>query len=158
MDSQRQSADYTVAAVWATTKEKDLLLLDRVRERIPAPQQVKLITRLHEEWAPEYVGVENVAAGSTLIQHLRNEGLPIKALKADRDKVARASTAATILEGGKVWWPKRARWLGEWEAELLVFDKGRHDDQVDVFSYAALQITNRRSPPSLEGWTLDPAT
>ena len=64
--------------------------------------------------------------------------------------------AATYLEGGKVWWPKRARWLGEWEAELLVFDKGKHDDQVDAFSYAAMQISNKRSRTSLEGWTFDP--
>jgi phage terminase large subunit-like protein len=62
--SQRQTADYTVAAVWAITKEKDLLLLDRTRERIPAPDQIKLIRRLHEEWLPEYIGVEDVAAGS----------------------------------------------------------------------------------------------
>jgi predicted phage terminase large subunit-like protein len=154
--SQRHTADYTVAAVWAITKDKDLLLLDRTRDRIPAPEQIKLIRRLHEEWLPEFIGVEDVAAGSTLIQHLRDDGLPIKALKADRDKVARASTAATYLEGGKVWWPKRARWLGEWEAELLVFDKGRHDDQVDCLAYAALQISNRRQRQSLAGWTIDP--
>jgi predicted phage terminase large subunit-like protein len=153
--SQRQTADYTVAAVWATTKAKDLLLLDRTRDRIPAPEQIKLIRRLHEEWAPEFIGVEDVAAGSTLIQHLRDDGLPIKGLKADRDKVTRAATAAAYLEGGKVWWPKRARWLGEWEAELLVFDKGKHDDQVDAFSYAASQIRNKRSRTPLVG-TLDP--
>jgi len=49
-----------------------------------------------------------------------------------------------------------ARRVGSRTTRLLVFDKGKHDDQVDVFSYAAMQISNKRSRMSLEGWTFDP--
>ena len=37
-------------------------------------------------------------------------------------------------------------WLPEWEYELMVFPAGKHDDQVDAFSYAALE-TVAGSPP-----------
>ena len=74
---------------------------------------------------------------------LRRAGLPVKALKADRDKISRALTAAARLEDGNVYRPKDAAWLGDWEAELLTFPNGRHDDQADVFAYAALQATRQ---------------
>ncbi|MCZ6506201.1 MAG: hypothetical protein O6834_09545 [Actinobacteria bacterium] len=51
-----------------------------------------------------------------------------------------------------MWWPKRVRWLGEWEDELQVFNKGKHDDQVDCLAHAALQISNRQDRVSLARW------
>jgi phage terminase large subunit-like protein len=36
-----------------------------------------------------------------------------------------------------------------------MFPHAKHDDQVDVLAYAALQISNRRQRQSLAGWTVD---
>jgi phage terminase large subunit-like protein len=70
------------------------------------------------------------------------DGLPIRELRADRDKISRALTAAARLEAGHVCWPKDAPWLSDWEAELLAFPNGWHDDQADCFAYAALDTTS----------------
>ncbi len=43
-----------------------------------------------------------------------------------------------------MFWPRHAPWVGEWEAELLLFPNARHDDQVDTLSYAALEVAKRR--------------
>ena len=142
--SQKQSADYTVASVWAVGPGKDLLLLDRIRDRIPGPGQVPMLRRLYEEWKPDTIGIESVAFQLVVIQEARKAGLPVRELRPDRDKVSRALVAAARLEGGNVFWPRHASWLGEWEAELLLFPNARHDDQVDTLSYAALEVSKRR--------------
>jgi phage terminase large subunit-like protein len=73
------------------------------------------------------------------------DGLPIRELRADRDKISRALTAAARLEAGTVYWPKEAPWLAEWESELLAFPNGRHDNQADCFPNAALDVTGTPS-------------
>jgi predicted phage terminase large subunit-like protein len=142
--SQKQTADYTVVAVWGVTPNRDLLLLHRVRKRIAGPDQVPLLRKLYEEWKPDTIGIESVAYQISVVQAARRDGLPVVELKPDKDKVSRSLTAAARLEGGNVWWPKGAPWLDEWESELLLFPNSRHDDQVDALSYAALEVGKRR--------------
>ena len=141
--------------MFATTPDGDLLLLERWRGRYSGPDQVKLLQRVYEEWSPAYIGIEGGSAGLHTIQELQSD-LPIKELKPDGSKVARATTAATYLEQGKIHFPKTKAWRDEWDAELVTFPHARHDDQVDVLAYAALQISNRKKRTSLAGWTFDP--
>jgi predicted phage terminase large subunit-like protein len=148
--SDKRTADYTVIAMFATTPNGDLLLLERWRGRYSGPVQVKLLQRVYEEWAPAYIGIEGGSAGLHTIQELQAD-LPIKELHPEGSKVARATTAATYLEQGKIWFPKKP-WRDEWDAELVQFPHAKHDDQVDTLSYAALQITSRHKRISLAGW------
>ena len=67
----------------------------------------------------------------------------LKATKLQDPRVARATTAATYLEQGKIWFPKKP-WRDEWDTELVTFPHSKHDDQTDVLAYAALQIKQRR--------------
>ncbi len=134
--SSKQTADYTVIAVWAVTPQKDLLLIDRLRARLDNPQQQQQIQRLYQRYQPNYIKVESVAYQLALIQQLRRAGLPVREYKPVKDKVSRASTASVYYEGGKVYHPKHASWLHEWEDELLTFPLGAHDDQVDTVSMA----------------------
>lgn len=55
----------------------------------------------------------------------------------DLDEVTRARPAAVGIESRSIYFRKDAHWLPEDEDELVAFDKGTHDDQVDVTSYAA---------------------
>jgi hypothetical protein len=40
----------------------------------------------------------------------------------------------------RVFHPRGASWLAEWEEELLAFPNGTHDDQVDTLAYAAREV------------------
>jgi predicted phage terminase large subunit-like protein len=124
------------------------------RGRYSGPEQVKLMRRVCDEWNPTDLGIEAATAGLHLIQELQR-GLPVKELKPLGSKVARATTAATFMEQGKVWFPKAKPWLDELYAELATFPHSKHDDQVDVLAYAARQIT-RRERPNMAGWVDDP--
>jgi predicted phage terminase large subunit-like protein len=151
--SDKRTADYTVVAMFALTPKSELLLLERWRGRYSGPEQVKLMRRVCDEWNPAYLGIEAATPGLHTIQELQDT-LPIRLLKPQGSKVARATTAATYLEQGKIWFPKKP-WRDEWDAELVTFPHSKHDDQVDVLAYAALQIHKRRRV-SLAGWTIDP--
>jgi predicted phage terminase large subunit-like protein len=44
------------------------------------------------------------------------------------------SAQSAKIEARQVYLPKQAPWLGDFQAELLQFPHGRHDDQVDSIS------------------------
>ncbi len=134
--SQKQSADYTVISVWAITPDRELLLIDCLREHLDNPDQQKHIQLLYQRYQPGYIQIENVAYQLAIIQQLLRMGLPAREYRPVKDKVSRASTAAVLYEAGRVYHPRTASWLADWEDELLMFPMGAHDDQVDTVSMA----------------------
>ncbi len=142
--STKQTADYTCVAIWALTPDHDLLLLDLVRQRLEGPDQVPLLRRLNDRWRPGWIAIERTAYQLALIQAARRDGLPVRELQADRDKVARALPLFARIEGGGVYFRAAAPWLGPLEWELLAFPEGEHDDQVDACAYAVQAIMARR--------------
>jgi len=139
--STKTSADYTVIACWAVTPDSELLLTDVYRQRVEGPDQVPLLERAYRDHSLGFIGVESVAYQLTLLQGARRAGLPIRALRADKDKWSRALTIAARYEGHSVYHLAEASWLGEWENELLAFPRGAHDDQVDTAAYAGVLLT-----------------
>jgi predicted phage terminase large subunit-like protein len=146
--SVKTSADWTVIAVWAVTPMGDLILLDRVRKRVAMHDHFALLPPLAARWGFTQAFVEHQFYSATLVQDARDAGYAIAEVIADKDKLTRAVPAAGRCAAGKAWFPAETSgcpcgecpggvWLDEWCDELASFDKGAHDDQVDVFSYAA---------------------
>lgn len=134
--SLKTSADYTVIASWGLTPDGKLVLLDLVRARMEGPDIVPAIRRAAARWKLSTVWIERVAYQLALVQEARRAGLPVRELSPDRDKVARALPATALAEGGRLWLPSAASWLADFEAEVLSFPAGAHDDQVDALAYA----------------------
>ena len=59
---------------------------------------------------------------------------PVIAIKPKGDKETRARACTAAIEAGKVFLPKSAAWLAEFEHELVAFPLGTHDDRVDALS------------------------
>lgn len=145
--SIKTQADYTVLGVFAVDGP-DLLLLDLFRGRWEGPDLPAVAYRIREAHGLAYIGVEAVGFQQSTVQDMRrgrpNEGrkpMPIKALQPQGDKVTRALTLAARMGGGNVYVPRQAVWLPALEAEMSTFPKGKHDDQVDVLAYGALEQT-----------------
>jgi predicted phage terminase large subunit-like protein len=138
--STKTSADYTVIAVWAVTPDSDLLLIDLVRDRIESPDVIRAAVEIARRHRPAYLLVEANGMQLGVVQTMRRESLAIRACKAHPDKLSWAQTAIVRTEAGQVWFPQRAHWLVEYEAELQSFPDGAHDDQVDVTSMAAENV------------------
>ena len=70
----------------------------------------------------------------------------VKGCKPDGDKIMRVHAQSATMENGFVYLPKQAHWLDDYLHEMLVFPKGRHDDQVDstaqAFSWAKQRSQN----------------
>jgi predicted phage terminase large subunit-like protein len=140
--STKESADYTVFAVWAVTPDSDLILLHLERERLADPDIVPSMRRLYLRYKLEYWAVEQDGCGLGVVQTAQRDGMTVLAVLSSGcgDKFARASTAAIRLEAAQVYFPASAPWLGAFEHELTMFNNGDHDDQVDALSLAARNV------------------
>jgi predicted phage terminase large subunit-like protein len=136
--SRRTSADYTVAAAWAISPDGDLILLARSeRARIEEGDHWDRVRPLCSRWAAPDVFVERGFIGTTLIVDATKAGVRVQPVTPDVDKVTRALPAAALVRTHRAWFPAGVDWLDEWCDELAEFPSGAHDDQVDVFAYAA---------------------
>lgn len=136
----KKENDYFACAAWAVTRNQDLLLLDIHRERLEGPDIERAIISMIKKHGADYTGIEAVQAQLVVIQSLRKKGYTIRALPADKDKLSRAIPATARMEAGQIFLREDAYWLGDFVDELLSFDKGAHDDQVDCLSYAAVEV------------------
>lgn len=161
--STKTSADFTVCAVWAISRDGDLILLDRHRNQVTMSDHFAMVKTLRDKWQFDLAYVEKQFYSQTLVQDARANGVPVAEVQADTDKITRAIPAAGRLHSGKVWFPAvtsgcpcgncgpAGDWLDEWCDELASFDRGTHDDQVDTFSYAARIVAAHWTPPPPPG-------
>jgi len=144
--SLKKTADYTVLCVWAVTPRCDLLLLDMVRSRFDAPEFVPLIKSTYESHDLDYIGIEKMLGTSLLAHGVRDEGLTVRMLIADTDKISRSIPAQVRMESGQIYIPANHPERETIEHELMSFPFGAHDDIVDCFSYAAADVQRFGGP------------
>jgi len=138
--TEKEKSDYFVLGTWVVTPDRDLLLVDLVREKAETTKHKQMLRGAYDRWHPSFQGVENQSFGLNIIQECKLEGLPIKPCKADQDKVSRARPMAARYEIGAVYHKAGAPWLGDFEGELVAFPNAAHDDCVDVASYAGIEL------------------
>lgn len=148
--SIKTQADYTVLGVFGLNFP-DLLILDVLRRRMEGPDLPKIAARVYEAYKPAYFAVEQVGFQLSTVQDMRRgaawekpprPSLPVKGLLPEGDKVTRALSLAAAMSGAHIYIPENSPWEATLVAEMALFPKGAHDDQVDVLSYAALERNN----------------
>lgn len=153
VDSATKTAatnDYTVLQVWGETST-GFYLLHNWRGRVEYVALRTKVMEFFEQWRPRWVLIEDVGSGASLIQDLdASTSLPIKKLRPDRSKIARAESITPLIESGRVYLPQTAPWLNDFLDELHAFPRGTHDDQTDCVVYA-LQFF-RGAQGLLKGW------
>jgi len=146
----RSQNDYTAIATLAITPDGEMLVVDMVRERLEVSQQWPRMKQLRAAFPlVAYQAVEAADAGFGVIAAAASEGHALRELKADRDKITRATGVSVAYEAGRVYHLDGAPWLGDFEAELLYFPAGRHDDQVDVLAYGWIEQMSRPPAPAM---------
>tara|TARA_R100000742_G_C4276254_1_gene97199 strand:- start:1040 stop:2281 length:1242 start_codon:yes stop_codon:yes gene_type:complete len=147
--STKQTADYTVITSVAITPNNELIVLDIDQQRLEAPDIIPLLERKVDQFDLQYIGIEKAGYQLAFIQMAKRQGLNIRELKADRDKVSRAYPLVAKMESGDIYFPKNAMWLGNVQTELLRFPEAEHDDIVDSLAYAVLETKRRKT---LKAW------
>src|SRR5665213_742614 len=146
--SEKETADFTVIAAWAVTPNSDMILMDLDRGRIMGPEKLPRLRemidgRQNPMYAAQYAAIERTGFQLDFVKNARAAGMPITELIAKGDKVARAIEASIKWESGQIYIPANASWASRFEEELYTFDAGKHDDQVDVTAYAAIEVGKR---------------
>ena len=102
---------------------------------------------------PTKILVEDTGVGTALVPELQNRGFTVIAVQVEQNKQTRMSVQSGKFESGRVFFPHRAPWLEDLEAELFAFPGSRHDDQVDSISQALAHRIDRFlwDAKSLEG-------
>lgn len=121
-----------------------LYLVDLVRERVAYPELKRRVIETKRRHGADILLIEDAGSGSALIQDLTGEGIRVKAVRPEGDKVFRMSGESARIESGGLFVPSEAPWLAELRGELLAFPHGRHDDQVDALSQALRWARNRK--------------
>jgi phage terminase large subunit-like protein len=139
--SSKQTADWSVCATFRSTVDGDLLLIDLERVRFEQQDLVMFLMHCSDKYNRPPMWIEPLGAGRQPLSILTRAGYPIMAIPLEAgtksDKVTRAFGAVAAYKQHKIFHPPDVPWLGSFEDELCVFDKGLNDDQVDVMSYAA---------------------
>jgi predicted phage terminase large subunit-like protein len=134
--STKQTADYTVMAACQAVQGV-LVVIEVIRRRLEGPDILPELRRLMSRHNIGIAHMESAGFQLSLVQQARREGLAVRELRADRDKIARALPLQARMEAGDVWFAE-GPWLRELELELFGFPASEHDDQVDALAYAAL--------------------
>jgi len=136
--------DPTGMAAWGYSREHRIwLLLDRKNARIEHHKIMDAIKLFAFKAECSKIGIENEKIGKILIkQSAGNDEIwgkkipffevPTKGL----DKYARATPMASYIEAERVFFPKNAPWLSEYETSLVKFPSVAHDEDIDVTAMA----------------------
>jgi predicted phage terminase large subunit-like protein len=137
--------DFSVCTTWFISHDRRWYLIDVWRKRVDYPELKAAVRDLASQYFANRVLVEDVGAGTALVQELLGEVDGIRGVIAGGNKITRMSIVSTQFASGLVYLPERASWLADFEAELFAFPWSRHDDQCDSVSQA-LSDSNFESP------------
>src|SRR5499427_227493 len=124
--------DYTAITI-VGVQQQALHVLHVSRGHWTVMEMRDQIIGLAAQWQVDLVIVEDTSSGMGLIQLLKEQPrLDVVGRKPDTDKQTRMSRQQGRFEAGRILLPQEARWLADFENELLAFPSGRYDDQVDA--------------------------
>lgn len=135
-NSEKTINDYFVVTTFMVTPQNDILIYDIYRTHITGPDQKPLMKEQNARYRPRFQAIEDKTFGTNLIQEMKREGMTVRPIPVDKDKVTRSLPIAARYEVGKIYHREGAPWLTDFEDELLSFPRGKHDDQVDTLSIA----------------------
>ena len=141
---EKEANDYQVASLWGLGEDGKLYLIDLMREKF---QAYELEVRIPAFWnkakadktSPlRFMGVEDKASGTQLIQNIRHKirpAIPVKEIERSRSKLERVMDVQGYIESGYIMLPKNAAFLSDFIRECEAFtadDSHPHDDQIDT--------------------------
>lgn len=144
----KEMADFSVCTTWGV-KGKDYYLLNVLRRRLEFPELKTAVKAQAALYANPTILVEDKGSGTALIQELRRENVTVTPYEPKGDKIFRMEGQTALIENGFVHIPREAHWLEDFLHEVMMFPKGRHDDQIDSMSQALDWARNRNSA---QGW------
>ena len=131
----KEMADFSVCTTWGV-KDKHYYLLNVLRRRLEFPELKAAVIAQARLYPSPVILIEDKGSGTALVQELRRENIAVTPYEPKGDKIFRMEGQTALIENGFVHIPREAHWLEEFLHEVMMFPKGRHDDQIDSMSQA----------------------
>lgn len=130
----KERSDYSVGTFWLI-RNKRYYLLDLYREKVSFSELVLRISDLSDIHEVDLSLIEQNGSGVALVEALDTlPRLNVLGVTSTLSKKDRMLPCTADIEAGRVFVPKEAGWLADFEKECAAFPEGKHDDQVDSLS------------------------
>ena len=152
--STKEKRDWSVLGIGSLDEDGTLYLRNLVRDRIDSKEMVDMVVRLQERYKFNTMligkGAYEKGIGPFLRDELQKRGkfLHVEAIPEVIDKRLRAQSIRGRMRSGGVKFNKKPFWYPDFEQELLEFDRGTHDDQVDMMSLFGLFLDQLQHAPT----------
>jgi predicted phage terminase large subunit-like protein len=143
--------NYTVHIVVGLDAKQNIYILDLWRRQTTSDIWVETFCDLVKKWKPlgwaEETGQINSAVGPFLIKRMRERQAFVSRAQfpSTKSKAMRAQSIIGRMAQSGLWCPFGAHWFSEFRKELLLFDAGKFDDQVDALSLIG-QVLDKMIP------------
>jgi predicted phage terminase large subunit-like protein len=150
----KQKRDYCAFGIGSIDEKGQFYLRHVVHERMDTKDQVETIDRLQQRFKFNTMligkGALEKAIGPFLLEQLNRKDrfLHIEAIPENEDKRMRAQSIRGRMRAGGVKFNKKPSWYLEFEKEMLEFDRGTHDDQVDMMSLFGMYLDSMVDAPA----------
>ncbi len=148
--AKKKDSDYTAGWVVGLGSDRNLYVLDMVRDRLSLTQRADLVMAWHRRWQPIAVGYERYGMMADIehiqhVQELENYRFPIIELGGAMPKLDRIRRLIPWFERGDIWMPPRlmkTNYEGRTvdlvqafvDEEYKPFPVGGHDDMLDALA------------------------
>jgi predicted phage terminase large subunit-like protein len=152
--SERDKRSYTVITVGGLDETGMLHIVNVIRQRMDAKQIIDEMMAVQIRYNPDIFIAEDGALKKAIGPFLKDEMLRrnvfinLKPMPPIRSKKSRASSIQGRMRQGGVKFDKEADWFSTFEQELLRFDRGAHDDQVDSIAWLGLVLNEMVQSPT----------
>lgn len=143
--------NYTVHIVVGLDNKQNMYALDLWRQQTTSDKWIEAFCNLCKEWKPlgwaEEIGQISKSIGPYLVKRMREREVYIarKQFPSTKSKAARAQSIIGRMAQRGLYCPFGADWFPEFRRELLLFDAGRYDDQVDALGLIG-QVLDKMIP------------
>lgn len=144
------SGDFTVHGIGGVDANDDLYLLDWFRKQVNTLNGVEVWADLVGRWRPIQWGEDRAQVERSIEPFVEKRqaelGLYCQRVKlpCTGDKAQRSQSIIGRIAQGKVYFPSNAPWCSDLIYEMMQFDNGKYDDQVDVLSLFGRMLTIMR--------------
>jgi len=149
--TKKETSDYTAIAVCCLDDENRVLVVDMVRGRWDSLEIIDHLFAVQVKYKPAIFTIESdkiqKSLGPIINLEMRRRGIYINMnpINPTTDKLVRAQSFNARMKAAGVFFNEKADWFPDCQNELLLFPRGKHDDQVDALSWIGLTLDKFQS-------------
>ncbi|OHE79018.1 MAG: hypothetical protein A3F67_10930 [Verrucomicrobia bacterium RIFCSPHIGHO2_12_FULL_41_10] len=154
--STKDRRDYTVFVIGGVDENGLLHIVQVIRDRMDSKVIVDTLFALQRRYKPVAFFIETGVIEKSIGPFIKAEMLSrnlfpnIETFPTTKDKVSRARSINARMRSFGVKFDKSKDWYQEFEQEILIFPRYKHDDQVDALAWLGMGLDRLVEAPTIK--------